>query len=386
MLVAGEASGDNLGAALAAALKRRLGDYSVRFIGVGGAAMQREGLASLFDIAETSVAGLVEGLAAYPRIVARAGDVARLAASEKPDVAVLIDSWGFTLRVAHRLRRQDPTLPLVKYVGPQVWAMRPGRAKTLAKAVDHLLAIHSFDAPYFEAAGLPTTFVGNTSLSLDFSAADPGRLRARIRAAPGEPILLVLLGSRPSEIERLAAPLQDAVRRLAAARPDLRFVAPAADTVVEQVRAKVAAWPTSVDVVEGRLLKFDAMKAATFAIACSGTVTTELAMAGCPMAVAYRLAEVTYQVAWALLQPPKYLTLINRAAGRAVAPEFIQHDCTGPKIAAAVAARLNDPALLKGQVAAQNAALAIMGRGGPDPAERAAEVVLEMLRARGRLG
>jgi lipid-A-disaccharide synthase len=382
MLVAGEASGDVLGGNLAHVLRTRLGDSGVRFVGVGGEAMAREGLKSAFDIAETSVAGLIEGLAAYPRIVRRADDVARLAAAERPDIAILIDSWGFTLRVARRLRRQNPALPLLKYVGPQVWAMRPGRAKTLARTVDRLLAIHSFEVPYFEAAGLPTTFVGNSSLSLDFRSADPSRLRRAVGAGPDERILLVLLGSRPNEIERLSPPFEDAVARLVADRPDLRVVAPTAETVVELVRAKLATWRTRVDVIEGQTLKFDAMQAATVAIACSGTVTTELAMAGCPMVVAYRLAEVTFQVAWALLQH-KYITLINIAAGAEVAPELLQHDCTGPKIANAVAARLDDPELRTRQIAAQNAALETMGRGGPDPAERAADVVLEMLGERG---
>jgi lipid-A-disaccharide synthase len=381
MLVAGEASGDVLGGNLAHVLRERLGNDAVRFVGVGGEAMAREGLKSAFDIAETSVAGLIEGLAAYPRIVRRADDTARLAAVERPDIAILIDSWGFTLRVARRLRRQNPGLPLLKYVGPQVWAMRPGRAKTLARTVDRLLAIHSFDARYFEAAGLPTTFVGNSSLALDFSGADPMRLRRTIAAGADEPILLVLLGSRPGEVERLSAPFEDAVRRLVADRPNLRVVAPVAETVAEQAKAKLATWRTRVDIVEGQTLKFDAMKAATFAIAASGTVTTELAMAGCPMVVGYRLAEVTWRVAWALLQQ-KYITLINIAAGVEVAPELLQHDCTGPKIASAVAERLDDPDLRDRQIAAQNAALETMGRGGPDPAERAADVVLEMLRDR----
>jgi len=380
MLVAGEASGDNLGAALARALKRRLGADGVRFIGAGGRAMAAEGLNSVFDIAETSVAGLVEGLRALPRVKRRADDVARLAEVERPDIAILIDSWGFTLRVAQRLRRRRPELPLLKYVGPQVWAMRPGRAKTLAKTVDHLLAIHSFDAPYFEAAGLRTTFVGNSSLSLDLSGADPARLRRAIGATDDAPILLVLPGSRPGEVERLSPPFEDAVHRVAAARPALRVVVPAADTVAALVKATVATWRTRVDVVEGPELKFDAMKAATVALAASGTVTSELAMAGCPFVVGYRLAEITYQVAWALFQE-KYLTLLNIAAGEAVAPEFIQHDCTGPKLAAALAERLDDPGLRARQLAAQDAALQTMGRGGPDPAERAADVVIEMLEA-----
>ena len=185
MLVAAEASGDALGAELARALKRRLGPDKVRFVGVGGERMAGEGVRSPFDIGELSILGLFEGLMAYPRVVARADETAALAAREKPDIAVLIDSWGFTLRVAKALRRIEPKLPLVKYVAPQVWASRPGRARTLAAVVDHLMTIHSFDAPYFEHAGLATTFVGNPSLARDWSGADPARLRACDRGRPG---------------------------------------------------------------------------------------------------------------------------------------------------------------------------------------------------------
>ena len=175
MLVAAEASGDTLGAGLARELKRSLGEANVRFVGVGGAAMAEEGVVSPFDISELSILGLFEGLMAYGKVVARVAETAELARREKPDIAVLIDSWGFTLRVAHRLRQIDPDLPLIKYVAPQVWASRPGRAKTLAAAVDHLLAIHTFDVPFFEREGLPTTFVGASALARNTARGRPIR-------------------------------------------------------------------------------------------------------------------------------------------------------------------------------------------------------------------
>jgi lipid-A-disaccharide synthase len=377
MLVAAEASGDDRGAALARALKRRLGD-GVRFVGVGGAKLAAEGLESPFDISELSILGLLEGLMAYPKVVRRADETAAVAAREKPDVAVLIDSWGFTLRVAQRLRKLDPKLPLVKYVGPQVWATRPGRAKTLAATVDRLLSIHAFDAPYFEAQGLPVTFVGNATLTLDFSQADPARLRRQIGAGADDPILLVLPGSRPGEIERVLPPFEDAVRRLKAERPDLHVVIPAAPTVAAAVRSRIAGWPFRATVVEGEAAKLDAMRAATVALACSGTVTTELALAGVPMVVGYRIGPVTYAIVKRLIRT-KYITLINIAAGEAIAPELIQADCNGPALAREVALRLDDPGLRARQVAAQDAALAQMGRGGPDPSEAAASAVLEMV-------
>jgi lipid-A-disaccharide synthase len=380
MLVAAEASGDDRGAGLARALKARLGD-GVRFVGVGGERMAAEGVESPFDIADISILGLLEGLLAYPRIVRRADETAALAAREKPDVAVLIDSWGFTLRVAQRLRRQAPKLPLIKYVGPQVWATRPGRAKTLAQTVDHLLSIHAFDAPYFEAEGLPATFVGNSALTVDFSRADPARLRAQIGADPDEPILLVLPGSRPGEIQRVLPAFEDAVRLLKASRPELQVVVPAAPTVADMVKARVAGWNFRAHVIEGDEGKRDAMKAATVALACSGTVTTELALAGAPMVVGYRLGPVTHTILKALIRTP-YITLFNIAAQAFIAPELVQGDCNGPALAREVALRLDDPDLRRRQVAAQNAALDKMGRGGPDPSEAAAEAVLKILAER----
>jgi lipid-A-disaccharide synthase len=380
MLVAAEASGDERGAGLARALRRRLGE-GVRFVGVGGERMAAEGVRSPFDIAQLSVLGLVEGLMAYPRVVRCANATAALARREKPDVAVLIDSWGFTLRVAQRLRRVDPDLPLIKYVGPQVWATRPGRAKTLAQAVNHLLSIHAFDAPYFEAEGLETTFVGNSALSLDFSHADPARLRAEIGAGPDDPILLVLPGSRPAEIERVLPPFGEAVELLKAERPGLHVVIPAAPTVAAMVKAQVAGWSHRAHVVEGEAAKLDAMKAATVALACSGTVTTQLALAGAPMVVGYRIGPVTYAILERLVRT-RFVTLFNIAAEAEVAPELLQHDCNGPALAAEVARRLDDPRLRRGQIRAQYAALDRMGRGGPDPDDAAAEAVLRVLAAR----
>ena len=380
MLVAAEASGDDRGAGLAHALKARLGD-GVRFVGVGGERMAAEGVVSPFDLAEISILGLLEGLMAYPRIVRRVRDTVALAAREKPDLAVLIDSWGFTLRVAQSLRRLDPKLPLIKYVGPQVWATRPGRAKTLAAAVDHLLTIHAFDAPWFEAQGLPVTFVGNSALSLDFSRADPARLRARIAAGPDDPILIVLPGSRRGEIERMLPVFEGAVRRLKATRANLHVVIPAAPTVAEMVKARVAGWSHRAHVLQGDEAKLDAMKTATVALACSGTVTTELALAGVPMVVGYRLGPVTHAILRRLLRT-KYITLFNIAAQAFVAPELVQHDCTGPKLAQEVALRLDDPALRARQTAAQYAALDKMGRGGPAPSQTAADAVLKILAER----
>jgi lipid-A-disaccharide synthase len=378
MLVAAEASGDTLGAGLAKALRRRLGN-EVRFIGVGGAKMAAEGVDSPFDIASLSILGITEGVRAYPRVLKRVKETAELARRDKPDVVVLIDSWGFTLRVAKAIRRLYPDVPLVKYVGPQVWASRPGRSRVLAGAVDHLLSTQPMDAPFYAPHGLPVTFVGNPALARDFSKANPARLRKAIGAGPDDQVLVVLPGSRPAEIAKVMPAFEDAVDILKAERPDLHVVVPVAATVAEAVKGRVAGWPYRAHIIEDEQLKDDAMAAATVALACSGTVTTELALAGAPMVIGYRIGAVTYAILRHLFVAP-YITLFNIAADYEVAPEFVQDDCTGEKLAAAIAERLDDKTLRAIQVAEQNAALDKMGRGAPDPSEAAADAVLKLLK------
>ena len=378
MIVAAEASGDVMGGALARALKARLGD-NVRFVGVGGAKMAEQGIVSPFDIAELSVLGWIEGIKAYGKVKRRVSDTVALASREQPDVAVLVDSWGFTMRVAKGLRAALPGITVIKYVAPQVWASRPGRAKTLAAGVDHLLAIHAFDAPWFEKEGLATTFVGNSALSIDLSKASGPRFRKAIGAKADEDVLLVLPGSRPSEIKRMAPVFEEAVAILKKDRPELPVAVVVADTVAEQVKGVVAGWPFRTHLIEGEGPKRDAMKGSTVALACSGTVTTELALAGCPMVVSYKVDPLTYELAIRVVTTKLY-TLFNIAAGEAIAPEIIQKEATGPNLAKAVAERLDDPELRRVQVEKQFAALDKMGRGMPDPAETAADAVLRVLR------
>jgi len=381
MLVAAEASGDALGAGLAAALKRRLGD-GVRFVGVGGARMTAEGVASPFDIAELSILGWIEGLKAYGRVKRRVAETAALAARERPDVVVLIDSWGFTIRVAKAIRAAAPQTPLVKYVGPQVWASRPGRAKTLAAAVDHLLALYAFDAPWFEREGLKTTVVGSQALHVDMSAADPEGFR-RARGIPEDaPLLLVLPGSRPAEIRLMTTVYEGAVTRLLAETPSLAVAVVAASTVADDVSTRIAAWPFRVHLVS-EADKYSAMKAATVALATSGTVSTELALAGTPMVIGYRFGSFSY----AIMKPfftGKYATLFNHAADAEIARELIQAAATPEKMAAEVGRLLADPAARAAQTAQQTAALDLMGRGGGNPSDVAADAVLGLLGARPR--
>ena len=376
MLVAAEASGDALGAGLAHALKTRLG-AEVSFVGVGGPKMAAEGVASPFDIAELSILGWIEGLKAYGLVKRRVADTVELAKAEQPDAVVLIDSWGFTIRVAKALRQVLPGVPLIKYVGPQVWASRPGRAKTLAASVDHLLSLYSFDAPWFEREGLPTTVVGSQALHVDMASADGGRFRAARGIAADAPLLLVLPGSRPSEITRMTPVFEATVKRLKAADPALEIAVVAAGTVAADVAGRVAAWPFRAHLVQ-EADKYDAMKAANVALATSGTVSTELALAGAPMVIAYRIDGLSY-VLMKNLVTAKHITLFNIAADERIAPEFIQNDATPEKLTEAVGRLLSDPQAAAEQAVRQTAALDLMGRGGPDPSELAADAVLRVI-------
>ena len=380
LVTALEASGDVLGAELMAELKGRLGPET-RFIGVGGPAMAAEGLQSAFDIAELSVVGVLEGLLAYRRADRRARQLAELAVREKPDIAVLIDSWGFSYLLARRLRAASPDLQLVKFVAPQAWATRPGRAKALARTFDRLLSIIAFEVPLFEAAGVPTTFVGHPALADDVAQGDRKRLRDSIGAGPDDPVLLVLPGSRASEVGRLMPPFEEAIAILKQDHPALHVVVAPAATVAAQVIARAAGWPFRSHLIEDAEGRRDAMAGADVALACSGTVTTELAVAGCPMVVAYRLGSLGYWIAKRIMRT-RFITLINIAADEAIAPEMIQGDCTGPKLAHELALRLNEPALRARQAQAQIQALEKLGGRGPPPARRAAEAIVAVLSLR----
>lgn len=379
MLVAAEASGDALGAGLARALRARLGQ-GVSFVGIGGPRMAAEGVVSPFDIAELSILGWIEGLRAYRTVRRRAAETAALAAREQPDAVVLIDSWGFTIRVAEAIRAARPDVPLIKYVGPQVWASRPGRASTLARAVDHLLALYSFDAPWFEREGLPTTVVGSSALHVDMGGADGAAFRARRGVTPDAKLLLILPGSRPAEIARMTPVYEATVKRLKTQDPGLEVAVVAAGTVSKDVVGRVSAWPFRVHVVD-EAEKYDAMRAATAALATSGTVSTELALAGAPMVIAYKIGGVSYQLMKRLVTA-EHITLFNIAAGARIAPEFIQGEASAEKLAAAVGRLLNDPEAAADQARRQTAALDLMGRGGPDPSTLAAEAVLRVIEAK----
>lgn len=368
-LVAAESSGDALGADLARALKER--DASLELSGVGGPLMAAEGIASQADISGLAILGFIDGLLAYARVKRAVAATVDAILKAKPDVVVLIDSWGFTLRVAQGVRAAAPEIKLVKYIGPQVWATRPGRAKTLAAAVDHLICIHDFEVPFYAPYGLACTVCGHPALGR-YKPGDGAALRARQGFKAKEKIILVLPGSRSAEIRRIGPTLWRAAELLDRDR-DVRIITVAANSVRQQVTAQV---PAAVRIL-GEDEKEDAFAAATVALAASGTVTTEVALQGTPVVVGYKLGWITWALARAFLFKSKYATLMNVAADAEVAPEFIQTRCTAENIAGAAAPLLDSEDLREEQVRRQDEALEKMGRGGTPAADIAADTVLK---------
>ncbi len=370
-LVAAESSGDALGADLARVLKER--DVAFDIQGVGGPLMAERGIPSQADIKGLAVLGFVDGLLAYSRVKAAVAATVEAILKARPDIVVLIDSWGFTLRVAQGVRAAAPDIKLVKYIGPQVWATRPGRARTLAAAVDHLICIHDFEVPFYEPYGLACTVCGHPALGR-YTPGDGAALRARQGFTATEKLILVLPGSRSGEIRRIGPTLWAAAELLDRDR-DVRLITVAANSVRQQVTKQVPATVRIIDESE----KEDAFAAATVALAASGTVTTEVALQGTPVVVGYKLGWITWAIARAFLLKTKYATLMNVAADAEVAPEFIQTRCTPENIAAAAAPMLDSADSREDQIRAQDEALAKMGRGGTPAADIAADTVLKVL-------
>ena len=382
-IIAGEPSGDALGGRLMAALKERSGG-AVRFAGIGGENMAAEGLASIAPIADLAIMGVTEVLPSLRRIfrhmAAVVADIRRL----KPAAVVTIDSSGFTWRVAQRLRRLGETeLPLIHYVAPMVWAWRPYNAERVARWYDHLLALLPFEPPYFTAVGLPCTYVGHPVVESGADRADGGDFRRRHGIPMSAAVVAVLPGSRRGEVKRLLPVFGAAVSRLAERRPDLRVVVPTRETVAPIVSAAVFGWAAPAIVVRGEADKYAAFAASNAAIAASGTVALELAMAKVPHLVGYRLLPLTH---WQLrrIVKVKHIHLLNLILDRAVVPELVQQDCEPTRIAEEIGRLLDDPARREAQIAGCQEGLHRLGLGELRPSYRAADVVLSIIAARAR--
>jgi lipid-A-disaccharide synthase len=375
-LIATEESGDRLGANLMKVLRQRLGG-AVHFEGVGGRAMAREGLMSLFPIEELSIIGLAAVVKELPKILGLIKETAAVVAEVSPDILVIIDSPDFTHRVARRVRAKDPAIPIVNYVSPTVWAWRPGRARAMRKYVDHVLALLPFEPEaYQRLRGPPCSYVGHP-LTEQLSALRPNAQEAARRAGQ-PPVLLVLPGSRRSEIRHHMEVFGQSVARLQQEGVAFELVLPTMPHLQEAVVEAVKCWPIQPQVVIGEQEKRAAFRIAHAALAKSGTVTLELALAGVPMVTAYRTGSVE---AWILRRAIKVNSVIlaNLVIGENVVPEFLQEDCTPEKLARALREVLGDSELRRKQVEAFAKVDQIMSTGNQPPSVRAADIVLETM-------
>lgn len=373
-LVAGEESGDRLGAALIAAIKRRT-QGRARFSGVGGAHMVEQGVTSRFSIGDLSLMGFADLPARLPKIFRRIRETADAVIAAKPDVLVIIDNPEFTHRVARKVRAREPAIPIVDYVCPSVWAWRPGRARAMRVYVDHVLALLPFEpAAMQRLQGPPTSFVGHP-LGEQVALLRPNAEETRRRLS-SPPLLLVLPGSRAGEIKRMAAVFGEAVARVADQVGPLEVVVPAVPRLAETVRAAVAGWRVPARVVTEPTEKHAAFRTARAALTKSGTSTLELAVAGVPMAAAYKVPFIEEVIARLLITAPSAI-LANLVLGENVVPEFLQRDCTAEKLCGALLPLLADTAQRRHQIDAFARLDGLMGLGKASPSDRAAALVLD---------
>jgi len=375
-LVAGEPSGDLLGARLMAAIKTARGGQ-VCFAGVGGAAMAEEGLDSMVPISDLAVMGLLEVIPHLARIFGHIRRVAAAARRLRPAILVTIDSPNFSLEIAKRLRGEG--IPLVHYVAPSVWAWKPWRARRMATYLDHLMTLLPFEPPYFERHGLACTFVGHPAVEAAGAGGDPAAFRRRHGIPEAAPTICVLPGSRHGEVRRLMPVFADTLGRLAVRFPDLRALVPTVPTVAEAVADHVQGWLVPATVLREPGAKYDAFAAADVALAASGTVAVELAVAEVPAVIAYRVAPLTAALVRRLVKV-RFASLPNLLLDREVQPEFLQDDCTAENLAGALAGLLADPGARAAQRDGARAAVAMLRAGSETPSQRAARCVMDLMR------
>ena len=380
-LVAGEHSGDQLGFKLMRALRAATGG-AIAFAGVGGDAMRAEGLDSLFPMTDIAVMGIVPVIAKLPTLLARIRQTAQAIVAARPDGLVIIDSPDFTHRVARRVRRALPDLPIVDYVSPTVWAWRPGRAKAMRAYVDRLLALLPFEPAAHERLGGPPCFYVGHPLIERLAELRPNAQEAA-RRMDEPPLIVVLPGSRRSVVRRLIDDFGGALALLARDIGPFEAVLPTTPHLAAEIAERIAAWPVAPRIVVGETAKLVAFRNARAALAASGTVTLELALAGVPMVGAYKVSR--------LEEPLKYLVKVssillpNLILGAPAIPEILQRECSPENLARALAAVVREGAPREAQIQALSQLDALMRLpDGEAPSARAARLALQAIGDRSR--
>lgn len=376
-ILALEPSGDHLGARLMQALKSETAD-TVGFAGVGGPAMAEAGLRPLFDPADLAILGIFEVLPKAGLVLRRVREVLDDIERVAPDVLVTIDSWGFTGRIHKALAKKQSPVKRIRYVAPQVWAWRPGRAKQLAGWIDHLLTLFPFEPPLFEQHGLSATWVGHPVTEEPFSG-NAHRFRQEHDVADEATLLSVLPGSRKAEVDSLMPVFGDVIERLAQDLGSLVVAIPTVSSVEIEVRDWAKSLPVPSYVVTGVEGRDDAFAASQAAVAASGTVTLELARAGLPHLIAYKVNPLS-AFAFRRLTKTRFVNLVNVLEGEEVIPECLQERCTADQVALEAQTLLDDQSKRGAQVAAFEDAMSQLLPSGRKPSAAAADVILELVR------
>jgi lipid-A-disaccharide synthase len=377
-LVATEESGDRLGAGLMKVLRQRLGG-AVEFEGVGGRAMTREGLSPLFPIEELSIIGFAAVVKQLPKILRLIRETADAVIAAAPDILVIIDSPDFTHRVARRVRARDASIPIIDYVSPTVWAWRPGRARAMLRYIDQVLALLPFEPEeYRKLRGPPCVYIGHPLTEQLTSLRPNADERARRDAEP--PVLLVLPGSRRSEVRHHLAVFGQALGRLQADGAAFELKLPTMPHLADTVRAGVRDWPVAPEIVVGEAEKRAAFRTARAALAKSGTVTLELALSGVPMVTAYRVGSMEAFILRRAIRVSSVI-LANLIIGSEVIPEFLQENCTAENLARALRPLMSDTPERKLQLEAFSTLDAKMSTNNTPPSVRAADIVLATMRS-----
>jgi lipid-A-disaccharide synthase len=377
-LVAGEPSGDVLGAKLIAALRAATGGR-VRVAGVGGERMAAEGLESLFALEDIAVMGITEIVPRVPVIFERLRRVKAAIRKLRPAVVVTIDAPAFCIRVAEATKAAG--IPEIHYVGPQYWAWRPWRVKRFARAIDHLMVLLPFEKAFFEKAGIACTYVGHPATEAAPPTEDRSGFRQRHNIAADAPLLAVLPGSRRGLVARMLPVYAQAIAALRRTRPDLHLLFPVVGGTAAMVRDAAQRWSVPATIVNAPDDKRAGLAAADAALTISGTATLELAVAGLPMVVTYQASALSAFLARRLINVP-YVALPNLILGREVVPELLQENGTPEKLAAALAPLLAATPARATQLQGLAAARAALSVAGTPPSARAAQVVLDIMKAR----
>jgi lipid-A-disaccharide synthase len=370
-LVAGEASGDQLGAALIRAIHVRYPD--TRFAGIGGPLMKAEGMDCWWATEQLSVMGLAEVISHLPRLVRLRRQLVERLVDLKPDVFIGIDAPDFNLGLEKRLKARN--IPVIHYVSPTVWAWRPGRVKTIAKATDRVMCLFPFEPRYYQQQDIAADYTGHPMADEIALRVDRASARTTLDIDTVGLYVALLPGSRSSEVEKLSAPMLGAAVILTRKYPGIRFLMPAATEVIREYFESELLNHAGIDCRIFSNRGKDVMAAADVVICASGTATLEVMLVNRPMVVCYRLSNVTYKLAkWLKLVKSRYFSLPNILCEEAVVPELLQHEVTGERIAQEVLRWLDQPQLcskLKSRFEKLHGQLRI------DAAASAAKVVLQ---------